>query len=122
MPAAQFAKKKNIEREVSDYISKFAYACTAASLEQITALDFLNVSMGMITPIHCLVFEPEPVIRKLGKHLIYDSVVRMEKGNGQHLLSGKAGQTYQAENIIIATAAARLGGDPRSEQDICLTY
>jgi hypothetical protein len=106
MPAVQFAQEKNIERVVSDYVSKFAYACTGASLEQITALDFLNVSMGMITPIHSLVFDPGVVTQKLGKHLIYDSITRVEKLTGQHLLRGTSGQTYQAENIIIATPAA----------------
>jgi hypothetical protein len=106
MPAVQFAQEKNIERVVSDYVSKFAYACTGASLEQITALDFLNVSMGMITPIYSLVFDPGVVTQKLGKHLIYDSITRVEKLTGQHLLRGTSGQTYQAENIIIATPAA----------------
>lgn len=106
MPAVQFAQEKNIERVVSDYVSKFAYACTGASLEQITALDFLNVSMGMITPIHSLVFDPGVVTQKLGKHLIYDLITRVEKLTGQHLLRGTSGQTYQAENIIIATPAA----------------
>jgi hypothetical protein len=105
MPASQFAKEKNIERVVADYVSKFAYACTGASLEQITALDFLNVSMGMITPIHCLIFEPETVAQRLGKHLVRESVVSVEKGSGGHIISGESGQAYRAENVVIATPA-----------------
>jgi hypothetical protein len=106
MPAPQFAKEKNIERVVADYVSKFAYACTGASLEQITALDFLNVSMGMITPIHCLIFEPESVAQRLEKKLVRDSVVSVGKWSGGYTVSGDSGQIYRAENVVIATPAA----------------
>ncbi len=106
LSASQFAREKNIERVVTEYISKFTYACTGASVEQISALDFLNVSMGMITPIHCLIFEPEAVVEKLGSHLVYDTITRVENGDGWHLLNGKSGQKYQSKNIVIATPAA----------------
>jgi len=105
MPAAQFAKEKNIEQVVADYVSKFAYACTGASLEQISALDFLNVSMGMVTPIHCLIFEPENVAQRLGKHLVRESVVSVGKWSGGHVVSMESGQTYRSEKVVIATPA-----------------
>lgn len=105
MPATQFAKEKNIEQVVADYVSKFGYACTGASLEQISALDFLNVSMGMITPIHCLIFEPENVAQRLGKHLVSESVISVEKWSGGYIVSGDSGQAYRAENVVIATPA-----------------
>lgn len=105
MPASQFAREKNIEQVVSDYISKFAYACTGASLEQITALDFLNVSMGIIIPIHCIIFDPKPVAQKLGERLIFDSIIHIKEQDGQITLIGESGATYQSENIVVATPA-----------------
>lgn len=106
LSASQFAQEKNIEKVVAEYISKFTYACTGASVNQISALDFLNVSMGMITPIHCLIFEPDVVAERLGSHLVYDAITRVEMGEGWQSLNGRSGQKYQAKNIVVATPAA----------------
>lgn len=106
LSASQFAQEKNIEKVVAEYISKFTYACTGASVNQISALDFLNVSMGMIIPIHCLIFEPDAVAEKLGDHLVYDAITRVEMGEGWQSLNGRSGQKYQAKNIVVATPAA----------------
>lgn len=104
--AIHFVQEKKFEKVAEDYLSKFAYACTGASLEQLTALDFLNVCMAMITPIHCLIFNQQAVEKKLGEHLILDTITRVEHHSGQHFLIGKTGKTYQAENIVISTPAA----------------
>jgi len=104
-PASQFIREQGLERVASDYIAMFAYACTGASLEQVNALDLLNVSQGMVTPIHCIEFDPEVVAQKLGKHLVYDKFVRLVKGTGQVTLTSEEGKTYQAENLILATPA-----------------
>ncbi len=105
-PALQFALEKKFRNLSADYVSKFAYACTGASLEQISALDFLNVSMGMITPIHCVIFDGQAVAKKLGDHLVIDTISSVEQRDGQYFLNGQAGNTYQADHVIIATPAA----------------
>lgn len=106
MPAPQFVQAKKFERASAEYLSEFAYACTGASMEQLTALDFLNVSQGMVVPLYKIIFNPEGVAEKLGQHLVYDSIIQIESQPGQHTLTGKSGQVYQAEKIVVATPAA----------------
>lgn len=106
MPAPRFVRAKKFERSAAEYLSEFAYACTGASMEQLTALDFLNVSQGMVLPLYKIIFNPEVVTQKLGRHLVYDSIIRIESQPGQHTLTGKSGQVYQAEKIVVATPAA----------------
>jgi hypothetical protein len=104
-PASQFIQEKKYEKVASDYISKFTYACTGASTDYLTALDFLNVSMGMIVPIHRIQFDQQAMIQKLGDRLVIDTIDCVDQHDGQHLLSGISGKAYQAENIVIATPA-----------------
>ena len=106
MPAPRFVLEKKFEKVAADYVSKFAYACTGASLEQLTALDFLNVSMAMITPIHSVIFDPQAVAKKLADHLVLDTIISLGRQNGRHLLTGKTGTIYLSENVILATPAS----------------
>jgi hypothetical protein len=105
MPALTFVRERKFEKAGADYVSKFAYACTGANLEQITALDFLNVSMAMITPIHSIVFDPKAVSKKLESHIILDTITAIHPQDGEYLLTGESGQTYLADNIVVATPA-----------------
>lgn len=105
MPAPEFARQKRFERAAAEYLSKFAYACTGASMEQITTLDFMNVCQGMIIPIFEIIFDPQTVTKKLGPHLVYDSITRVESREGWQTLTGQSGQVYQAENVVVATPA-----------------
>ena len=105
-PAAQLAREKNFEKVAADYVSKFAYACTGASLEQITALDFLNVSMGMITAINNVVFDAQAMAKKLGGHLVIDTITSLGRTDGQIILMSKTGAAYHTDNVIVATPAA----------------
>jgi glycine/D-amino acid oxidase-like deaminating enzyme len=56
-PAADFVAAHGLEAVAHDYVSKFSYACTGVDLEQITALDFLNVAQGLVLPIHRFSFD-----------------------------------------------------------------
>ncbi len=105
-PAMQFIRENKIENVANDYVAKFTYACTGFGADRFTALDFLNPSQGMITPIYRLKFDPEAVAQKLGDHLTFDVVTRVERQAAGFTLSGKSGTTYQAENIVVATPAS----------------
>jgi glycine/D-amino acid oxidase-like deaminating enzyme len=105
-PATQFIRENKIENVANDYVAKFTYACTGFGAERFTALDFLNPSQGMITPIHRLKFDPEAVVQKLGSHLTFDAITRLERQERGFLLNSKSGKTYQAENIVVATPAS----------------
>lgn len=105
-PAAQFIQENKIENVALDYVAKFAYACTGVGTDRLTALDFLNVSMGMITPIYRFKFDREAVAQKMGDHLTFDEITRVERQDDHFILGGKSGITYQAGNVVIATPAA----------------
>lgn len=109
-PASEFIKEKRFEKVAFDYVSKFSYACTGVSMDKITALDFLNVSMGMMVPINRFKFDQKAMADKLGKHLIMETITKIESKDGKHILTGKSGQSYEAENIVIATPAAITKG------------
>ena len=103
--ASQFIRQNKFERAASDYISKFTYACTGVGTDQLTALDFLNVSMGMIVPIHRFSFDAQAMADKLGDHLVLDTIERLEQQDGRVNLLGKSGQSYQAQKVVVATPA-----------------
>jgi hypothetical protein len=105
-PAAQFAREKGYAKFAADYVSKFMYACTGASTDNVTALDFLNVSMGLMVPIHRFKFDRQAIAERLGDHLVTDTITQVEKRDGQYTLTGRSGKTYQTENVILATPAS----------------
>ena len=77
LPAAEYIKEKKIERVTADYVSKFAYACTGADINTISAFDFLNVCLGLVLPIYQLKFSKEDIINKIGNNLIFDSITNI---------------------------------------------
>jgi predicted NAD/FAD-dependent oxidoreductase len=105
-PATQFIRENRIENVANDYVAKFTYACTGFGPDRFTALDFLNPSQGMITPIHRLKFEPAAVAQKLGHHLTFDEITQVERLDCGFRLTGRSGKNYLAENIVVATPAA----------------
>jgi hypothetical protein len=105
-PASQFIKEKHYEKVAADYISKFAFACTGVSTDRITALDFLNVSMGILVPIHKFSFDEKGMIRKLGEHYINDKIVKIDSQAGSHVLTGQTGKKYTADTVVVATPAS----------------
>ncbi len=105
-PATQFAREKGYEEFSADYVSKFMYACTGASTDDVKALDFLNVSMGLMVPIHRFKFDRQAMTERLGERLVTDTITQIEKRDGGYTLTGKSGSTYLAENVVVATPAA----------------
>jgi len=105
-PAPEFIRQRRFEKVAADYVGKFAYACTGADPQNMTALDFLNVSMSLMVPIHQLEFDPQALAAKLGTHLVKDTITGIENRAGRHILKGKSGMTYSADNLVLATPAA----------------
>lgn len=105
-PAAQFIREKDFGQVASDYVSKFSYACTGIDVDCLTALDFLNVSMGLLVPIHRFRFEEQALAQRLGNHLVKDTILEIKSRDGVQILRGASGETYAAENIVVATPAA----------------
>ncbi|UWG97780.1 FAD-dependent oxidoreductase [Dehalobacter sp. DCM] len=106
LPAGDFIKEKKFEKVTADYVSKFAYACTGADINTITTMDFLNVSLGLVLPIHQIKFDSEAMAAKLGDHLVFDTITDIVKGTDGYTLTGSTGTTFEAKNIVVATPAA----------------
>lgn len=105
-PAAEFIRERGFPRAAADYVSKFTYACTGVSPEGISAFDFLNVSQGLIVPIYRFRFDLESMARSLGGRLALDSITGLAGQQGSYTLQGRSGQSYTAEQVILATPAA----------------
>lgn len=104
-PASEFIRQQGFEAVANDYVSKFTYACTGSGPQGLTALDFLNVSMGLITPIYRFHFDHEAMARQFGERLKTDTIVRVEGQHGAYTITGRSGQEYRAANVILATPA-----------------
>jgi glycine/D-amino acid oxidase-like deaminating enzyme len=105
-PAAQFIADHHLGRVSADYISKFSYACTGVDLESINALNFCNVSQGLVLPIHRFSFDAVAERAHLGTHLVDGTVTRHDQVGALHKVRLADGQTIQARNVVFATPPA----------------
>ena len=103
--ASEFIREKRYEKVADDYVSKFTYACTGVGTDRLTALDFLNVSMGLLVPINRFAFDSRAMAEKLGAHLVTDAIIRIEDRENKRLLIGKSGRAYLCESVVVATPA-----------------
>jgi glycine/D-amino acid oxidase-like deaminating enzyme len=104
-PAAAFIAEHHLGKVAGDYVSKFSYACTGVDLDSITALDFCNVSQGLVLPIHKFSFDAAGERARLGAHLVEDTVVAHAEDGGLHEVTCSGGQKIQARNIVFAAPA-----------------
>jgi len=105
MPASQFIKEKGIEKAAHDYVSKFSYACTGVDLENITALDMLNVCVGLALPIYRFSFDRAGMEKRLDGCVRYGTVTSVRQSDGQFHLATGEGKEYTADNLVLATPA-----------------
>jgi glycine/D-amino acid oxidase-like deaminating enzyme len=105
-PAADFVAAHGLEAVAHDYVSKFSYACTGVDLEQITALDFLNVAQGLVLPIHRFSFDEVAERARLGHRLVPGTVVRIGEDDGVQVVVTASGEEIRARNLVLATPAA----------------
>jgi hypothetical protein len=124
--AENFVKENGIEKVAHDYLSKFSYACTGVAMDRLTALDFLNVSLGIALPIHRFSFDEKGMESTLGeKRLLRDTVTQVERvGEGWRLTTEK-GQVVAADVLVMATPAAvtqKLIGHPDKIREACKLF
>lgn len=87
-------------------MSKFSYACTGVDLESITALDFCNVSQGLVLPIYRFSFDAVAERGRLGSRLVDATVTAHTEKGGLHEVACSDGRTIQARNVVFATPAS----------------
>lgn len=105
-PASEFIAAHRLGAVAQDYVSKFSYACTGVDLDSITALDFCNVSQGLVIPIHRFAFDEKAELARFGDRFVRDTVTAHAADDGVHTLVTAGGQTIQARNVVFATPAA----------------
>lgn len=112
-PASAWIKEHHIGGFAKDYITKFSYACTGVDAEAINALDFCNVTHGLVLQMRLFTFDAEAQERALGDHFVKDLVTSHEEADGVHTVITAGGRSVRARNVIFATPAydtARLLG------------
>lgn len=105
-PASEFIAAHRLGKVAEDYVSKFSYACTGVDLDSITALDFCNVSQGLLIPIHRFSVDEQAVRTQLGDSYVQGTVLEHTETGGIHTLTTAEGQTLQARNVVFATPAS----------------
>jgi len=103
--ASDYIREHKLEKVSRHMVSKFSYACTGVDMGKITALDFLNVSQGLVIPIHRFRFDRQAMEARLGKHLVYDTVTKLERSGDAYLVQTLSGKEYMTENVVLATPA-----------------
>jgi hypothetical protein len=112
-PASAWIAEHHVGGFARDYITKFSYACTGVDAEAINALDFCNVTHGLVLQMHLFTFDADAQERALGSHFIRDLVVSHEEQDGIHVVTTEGGREIRARNVVFAAPAydtARLLG------------
>lgn len=109
MPAAQFISDMKIDKICDNFVSKFAYACSGASLDKLNTLDFLNMSQGVCIPIYNFSFDPEAFTQRLGGNVQIGKVVKVSKNASDtkeiYAIETEDGQKYSCTYLVLATPA-----------------
>lgn len=105
-PASAFIAEHRLGKVAQDYVSKFSYACTGVDLNSITALDFCNVSQGLVVPIHRFSFDAVAERGRLGSRLVESTVTTHAEVDGVHEVTCTDGQTIRSRTVVLATPAS----------------
>lgn len=106
LPASVFIARHRLTRVTEDYVSKFSYACTGVHLDNLTALDFLNVCQGLVVPIHRFEFDEAGEAARLGEVYVRGTVVAHSTAEGVHTVTLADGEEIRARNVVFATPAS----------------
>lgn len=106
MKASELIHELGIDKICDNFVSKFAYACTGSRIDELNALDFLNVAQGVVIPIFDFSFDREEFTRTLDGKVYIDTIVSIERVEGDPKVNWKAigrdGTDYTCLNMVIA--------------------
>lgn len=103
MRASEIIDELGIAKAADNFISKFAYACTGSRVNELNALDFLNVTQGIVVKLFNFTLDREKFTNFLDGRVEIASVRTAEKGDGGWTVRTEEGKTYTAKNLVIAT-------------------
>lgn len=104
--AGEFVAEKNLGQAVDSFVGKFIHACTLTSYDRISALDFLNVSLGLVLPVYLFSFDEDRMQNILGKNLVLDTALAVTRKKQGYEIKTRSGDTYRAGQVVMATPAA----------------
>lgn len=101
--ASDVIEELGVGKICDNFVSKFAYACTGSKINELNALDFLNVAQGVVIPIYNFSFDPDAFAQSLDGKVYIDKAVSVKKvGNLWHA-QGEGGEEYTCTNMVVAT-------------------
>ena len=94
MRASEIIDELGIAKAADNFISKFAYACTGSRVNELNALDFLNVTQGIVVKLFNFTLDREKFTNFLDGRVEIASVRTAEKGDGGWTVRTEEGKTY----------------------------
>lgn len=104
MQASTLIDDLGIGKICDNFISKFAYACTGSRINELNALDFLNVSQGVVMPIYDFKFDADRFKESLNGHVYLDTVSGIEKADAGWKVTTESGALYSCRFLVVATS------------------
>ena len=126
MKASELIEELGIDRIADNFVSKFAYACTGSRINELNALDFLNVTQGVVIPTFTFTFDSEAFTARLDGKVIIDTIDKVEKAGDGWMVLGKEGKRYECANLVVATTGLTtqrlLGIDTIRQPTMLVSY
>lgn len=106
MRASEVISQLGIDRICDNFINKFAYACTGSKIDELCALDFLNVAQGVVIPLYDFTFDATEFAEKLDGKVIIDSATSVEKlPEGGWRVTCSSSKPIECSYLVVATSA-----------------
>lgn len=103
MKASTLIEELGIQKIADNFISKFAYACTGSRINELNALDFLNVAQGVVIKLFNFTFDADKFIALLDGKVEIATVTGVEKIQGSWKVTTSDGLERTCENLVVAT-------------------
>ena len=91
MKASDVIEELGVGKICDNFVSKFAYACTGSKINELNALDFLNVAQGVVIPIYDFSFDKEAFAASLNGRVYEDKIVSIDKADSMWRAKGESG-------------------------------
>lgn len=105
MKASDAIAELGIAKAADNFINKFAYACTGSRVDQLNALDFLNVTQGAVVALRDFTFDGEKFTKMLGGRVKTATVEQVHQTKGVWHVKTADGEDLTCENLVVATTA-----------------
>lgn len=103
MRASEVIDEIGVGKICDNFVSKFAYACTGSKIDELNALDFLNVAQGVVIPIYDFTFEPDAFASFLDGNVHFGKIASVERNGDRWIATGENGSDFSCRYLVVAT-------------------